>query len=192
MSGFEFFFSFFGLILGLSVVEVITGFGKVLRQRQRMKLGWATPLLAMLVLLDVASFWSVSWTRMQDVEPSYLLLLVGMIIAGIYYLAASLVFPDDLETWPSLDEFYDRHKTYVIGGIWTAKTLSHTALLAVVSGLDGVLAYWKSPFILTVILWVFPLMLAVCLVKNRIANAVMLGLLNLFYIGGVAFLSTPR
>jgi hypothetical protein len=189
MSGFEFFFGFFGLILGLSVVEVLTGFGKVLRRRDRLRLGWVTPLLALFVLLDVASFWSVSWTRMQGVEPSYLLLLIGLAIAGVYYLAASLVFPDDLDAWPSLDEFYDRHKRWVVGGVWTAKTLSHTALLGVVGGVDALRAYWASPFILIVTLWVFPLMAAICLVRNRAANAVMLALLILFYIAGVAFLS---
>jgi len=189
MSGFEFFFGFFGLILGLSVVEVITGFGKVLRRREAIRLGWVTPLLALFVLLDVASFWSVSWTRMQDVEPGYLLLLVGMAIAGIYYLASSLVFPDDLDTWPSLDEFYDRHKRWVIGGVWTAKTLSHTALLGVAGGWGAVQTYWTSPFILIVAVWLFPLMLAICFVRNRTANVVMLALVILFYVGGVAFLN---
>ena len=91
MSGFEFFFSFFGLILGLSVVEVITGFGKVLRRRDRIRLGWVTPLLAVFVLLDVASFWSISWIRMQGVEPSYLLLLIGLMV---------IRSPMPCQTWP--------------------------------------------------------------------------------------------
>ncbi len=121
-------------------------------------------------------------------QPSYLLLLVGLAIAGVYYLAASLVFPDDLDAWPSLDEFYDRHKGWVIGGIWTAKTLSHTALLAVVGGIEGLRVFWTSPSILVVILWIFPLMLATCLVRNRTANTVMLVLLNAFYLIYLAFL----
>lgn len=54
---------------------------------------------------------------MQTVQPSYLLLVVGLMIAGIYYLAARLGLPDDLDAWPSMDEFYDRHKRWVIGGI---------------------------------------------------------------------------
>lgn len=189
MSGFEFFFGFFGLILGLSVVEVITGLGKVLRRRDRIRLGWVTPLLALFVLLDVASFWSISWIRMQGVEPSYLLLLIGLAIAGIYYLAASLVFPDDLDAWPSLDEFYDRHKRWVIGGVWAAKTLSHTALLGVVGGATALQAFWTSPSILIVVLWIYPPMLAICLVRNRAANAVMLAWLILFYVVRLAFLS---
>lgn len=182
MSGFEFFFGFFGLILSLSVVEVITGFGRVLRRREAIRLGWVTPLLALFVLLDVASFWSISWTRMQTVEPSYLLLLIGMAIACIYYLAASMVFPDDLDAWSSLDAFYDRHKRWVMGGIWTAKTLSHTALLGVVGGWQAVSAYWTSPRVLVIALWLFPLMLAICFVRNRTANAVMLALLCSFYL----------
>lgn len=182
MSGFEFFFGFFGLILGLSVVEVLTGLGRILRRRERLRLGYVTPLLALLVLLDVASFWSVSWMRMQQVEPTYLLLLVGLLIAGIYYLAASLVFPDDLDAWPSLDEFYDRHKRWVIGGIWSAKTLSHTVLLVQVGGLEALKTFWISFGSVFVLLWFYPLMLGVCLVSNRTANAVMLALLCLFYV----------
>lgn len=182
MSGFEFFFSFFGLILGLSVVEVITGLGRVLRRRQRLRLGWVTPLLALLLLLDLAAFWSVSWTRMQLVQPTYLLLVVGLMIAGIYYLAATLVFPDDLDAWPSLDEFYDQHKRWVIGGIWSAKTLSHTALLVQVGGTEALRAFWFSKGSLGVLLWLYPLMLGVCIVKNRTVNVAMLAMLCLFFI----------
>lgn len=188
MSGFEFFFGFFGLILGLSVVEVITGLGRVLRRRERLRLGWVTPLLAIVVLLDVASFWSVSWIRMQDVQPTYPLLLVGMVIAGIYFLAASLVFPDDLDAWPSLDEFYDRHKRWVMGGVWTAKTLSHTALLALISGSAAVREYWFSFSSAIVLLWVFPIMLGICLIRNRTVNAVLLGMMASFYLAVMALM----
>ena len=47
MSAFEFFFGFYGLILGLSVVEVVTGFSKVLKQRRRIRIGYLTPMLAL-------------------------------------------------------------------------------------------------------------------------------------------------
>ncbi len=60
MSAFEFFFSFYGLILGLAVVEVLTGFSRAMRARTRIRLGIVTPLLALFILLDLISFWSGS------------------------------------------------------------------------------------------------------------------------------------
>ena len=43
MSAFEFFFSFYGLLLGLSVAAVVGGFANVLHERHRIRFGWLTP-----------------------------------------------------------------------------------------------------------------------------------------------------
>ena len=174
MSAFEFFFGFYGLILGLSVVEVITGFSRILKRRQRIRVGYLIPLLALVVLLDLTSFWSMSWVRYQTIDITLQLLVVGMAIAGAYYLAASMVFPDDFDAWPSLDDYYDKHKAWVIGGIWSAKTASHTILLLVAGKTDAFKAFWTNPALLVLIAPLFALMLAVCLVKNRRANGIML------------------
>ena len=61
MSAFEFFFSFYGLLLGLSVAELVGGFSRVLHERQRVRFGWLTPLLAVFVALDLATFWNQAW-----------------------------------------------------------------------------------------------------------------------------------
>ncbi len=124
MSAFEFYFSFYGLILGLSVVEVVTGLVRTLKQRQRVRIGWLTPMLGLFVLLDLVSFWSMAWSAMQDVEVSYGLLLLGLVIATIYFAAASLVTPDDLEQWPDFGVFYDQHKAYVLTGVLIANLLA--------------------------------------------------------------------
>ena len=133
MSAFEFFFSFFGLILGLSVAEVMTGFARVLKRRKRIEVGYVTPLLAGLLLLDLASFWSNTWGMLQDIQISLQLLVVGVLVAGIYFLAASLVFPDDMDEWPSLNAFYDTHKRWVVGGVWAANMLSGVGFAAFVT-----------------------------------------------------------
>ena len=57
MSDFEFFFSFYGLLLGLSVAEVAQEFSRTLRSRRRIRIGWLTPLLGVVVMLDISSFW---------------------------------------------------------------------------------------------------------------------------------------
>ena len=51
MSAFEFFFSFYGLLLGLSVAELVGGFARVLHEKQRIRFGWLTPMLGIFVLL---------------------------------------------------------------------------------------------------------------------------------------------
>lgn len=182
MSAFEFFFGFYGLILGLSVVEVITGGARILKQRQRIRVGYLTPMLGLVVLLDLSGFWSTSWARYQTIEVTSPLLVVGLAIAGTYYLAASMVFPDDLDAWPSLDHFYDTHKGWVIGGIWLAKTASHTVLLLVTGKTDVLTRFWTQPALLAVVIPMFALMLAVCLVKNHRANGIMLMLIIGSYI----------
>ena len=57
MDAFNFAFSLFAIILGLSLVEVLTGFSRALRHRRVVHLGWLTPLLALFVMLDLTSFW---------------------------------------------------------------------------------------------------------------------------------------
>lgn len=182
MSAFEFFFGFYGLILGLSVVEVITGGARILKQRRRIRVGYLTPMLALVVLLDLSGFWSTSWVRYQGIEVSSFLLVVGLAIAGTYFLAASLVFPEDLDAWSSLDDFYDTHKAWVIGGIWLAKTASHTLLLLVTGKTDVLISFWTSPPLLAVVIPLFALMLAVSLVKNHRANGIMLLLIISAYL----------
>jgi hypothetical protein len=46
MSAFEFFFSLFGLILGLAIATIAGGMSDVLRERKRIPIGWLTPLMA--------------------------------------------------------------------------------------------------------------------------------------------------
>lgn len=61
MSNFDFVFTLFGLLLGLSLAEVLGGFGRALQKRRKVRIGWLTPLLGLVVLLDVSSFWLVAW-----------------------------------------------------------------------------------------------------------------------------------
>lgn len=60
MSDFEFFFSFYGLILGLSVAEIASGIARTVHERGEVRVGWLTPMLAVFVSLDVAGFWVVA------------------------------------------------------------------------------------------------------------------------------------
>ena len=114
MSAFEFFFSFYGLLLGLSIAVIATGLATAIQHRRKIRIGWLTPLLALFVGLDIASFWDFAWTIFRDIPFSYGLLVTGLFIALVYFIAASLVFPHDIEDGLSLDDHFWANKKLVL------------------------------------------------------------------------------
>ena len=124
MDSFSFVFSLFGLLMGLALAEVISGLGTVIEARHRMRVGWLTPLLALLIAFDLTSFWMVAWQVRAGIPVNFLSLMVGLLIFGIYYLIAQLAFPDDLERWPDLDAYYWQHKRVLLGGIYTCNLVA--------------------------------------------------------------------
>ncbi|HEX4738663.1 MAG TPA: hypothetical protein VH331_13985 [Allosphingosinicella sp.] len=118
MTHFEFVFSLFGLLLGLSLAEVLGGAVRTLKARRRVRVGWLTPLLGLFVMLNLVSFWMGAWNAQALIPVAYPALLIGLVIAGLYYMAASLVFPEDPDKWPDFDAYYFEHRRQVLGGIW--------------------------------------------------------------------------
>lgn len=174
MSAFEFFFGFYSLILGLAVVEVVSGFSKALRSGGPVRLGYCTPLLALFILLDLVQFWNDTWFGYQNVGVNPAVLTVALGTASIYYLAASLIFPDRTEEWGDIDAYYDRHKRQVIGAS-IAANLTAGFVLPVIAGLkEEVQESYSFGFLIFVIVWLTPL-LGAMFMKNRRINGVLLG-----------------
>jgi hypothetical protein len=117
VQGFEFVFSLFALLLGLSLAEVLSGFAKALRHRRVVHLGWLTPLLAIFVMLDLTFFWDWTWTARDDIQPRAGVLVIGLFVAGLYYLAASVIFPADVREHADFDAHYFQHRRQVLGAI---------------------------------------------------------------------------
>lgn len=126
MDSFEFAFSLFGLVLGLSVAEIVSGFARVLRERQAIRLGWLTPLLGLLLFVDLVTFWTGAWALRSQMSVDFETLLLLTTVAAIYFLSASLVFPRTLPEWPDLDAFFLRHKGQVMAGVIAANLLMQT------------------------------------------------------------------
>ncbi|WGM29996.1 hypothetical protein [Brevundimonas sp. NIBR11] len=186
MSTFEFFFSFYGLILGLSVAVVLSGFTNTLKQRRRVRIGWLSPLLAVFVLIDIASFWIGAWGAMQDVPIRLFVLVLGLVAAGSYHVAAAMIFPDDFEAWPDLDAYFDSHKQWVMGGVITASLIAFEAMPWLTgSTVAEMLARYTSPAMLMNLFFIGAC-LVVAMNRNRRLNLAMLVIL-LFYYAYVAF-----
>jgi hypothetical protein len=115
MTGFEFVFSLFGLLLGICVAEVLGGLGRALEHREDVSIGWLTPMLGSFVLLDLTTYWYVVWMERGNVPITPLTLLLGTALAAAYYLASYLIFPDDMKRYPDLDVHFMRVRRIVLG-----------------------------------------------------------------------------
>jgi hypothetical protein len=130
MSGFDFVFALFSLLLGLSIAEILGGFAGIMKLHARERAGIATgvrtgrlvPLLAVLVLLNQLSFWMVAY-HVRDTLPFSILTLLGtLVVVGGYYLFAVLIFPDSIELWPDFDAYYDQHNRFILAGMFLLNT----------------------------------------------------------------------
>jgi hypothetical protein len=136
MSIFEFVFSLFGLVLGLSLAEVLAGFARTVQARKRTRMGALTPLLGLLLIIDLVSFWTGAWRERDAIGVTLEPLLFATLIAGIYYVAASLVFPPDDEAWPDLDAHFMEHKPVVVAAVIGCNLLMMLARAFVHGGVD--------------------------------------------------------
>src|SRR6202000_264827 len=97
---FSFFFGFYGLMLGLAVTELLNGFGKLVRAGEVRKLGWQTGLLAVFLLIVIIATWIDAWESLRGVSLDIAGLWAPVLIAILYYLASTIVFPEHPAQWP--------------------------------------------------------------------------------------------
>lgn len=133
MSGFEFIFSLFGLLLGLALAEGLGGLARALKSSHKVRIGWPTALLGLFVSCDVVTFWMYGWAVRDLIPVSWPTLFGGFVVTAIYFVAASLIFPSEPEDWDDLDAHFDRHRRKVLGGV----LIANIALLATVIALSG-------------------------------------------------------
>ncbi|WGM31292.1 hypothetical protein [Brevundimonas sp. NIBR11] len=137
MSAFEFFFSFYGLLLGLSVAELVGGFSRVLHERQRVRFGWRTPLLALFVAMDVATFWSQAWTIFRGAPFNLALLFIGLVVAATFYVAASVTFPrvtaEGVDERIDLNDHFWAHRRLIFSCILAANVIIGVIFVALMS-----------------------------------------------------------
>lgn len=179
MDRFEFYFSFYGLLLGLSVAEVAGGCANAVGARKLIRLGWLTPLLAIFVLLDISSFWIQAWRVRHQAAITYPAIFIGLAVALAYYLAAALVFPRQLSEWSDLDEHYTAHKKHVLGGVLFANLVVTGIAIAYRPEIIGQLGSAQD------LLYFSPL-IALFFTRRKLIDAALLAALIIFYIAGAA------
>lgn len=143
MDGFEFFFTLFGLLLGFSLIEVISGFGRAIESKvlgvqvrgaARTHIGWLSPLLGLFVAFNLVSFWTAAWALREVIPVHYLALLFGLMVTGGYYLAAILVFPPQIPRGANLNDHYFLTKRWVLAIVILANILGATGIALIGHG----------------------------------------------------------
>ncbi|AYV45510.1 hypothetical protein CFHF_00150 [Caulobacter flavus] len=133
MDPFEFFFSFYGLLLGFSVAELVGGFARLLHERRTVRFGYLTPLLALFVAIDIASFWNQAWVIFRPAPYNYALLIVGLAVASTFYVAATQVFPRELKPGEDLDDHFWARKRLVLLSVMGANLLIAALFVGLIS-----------------------------------------------------------
>jgi hypothetical protein len=131
MQEFDYALTLFGLLLGLALTEALGGLARALKSRRRVKIGWPTALLGILVACDVVTFWVFGWQMRAHITASWPMMFAGFIVTGIYYVAASLIFPE------TADEDHEHHfevnYRFVLAGV----LVCNAALFAWVASIVG-------------------------------------------------------
>ena len=117
MSDFEGLFGLLSLMFGLIVAELAIKSADAIDSHAERPIGILTPALTFLVLTDVTSFWLWVWGARKVLQINWSTVFGGVLLAFVYFLAASLVFPRTSRGWPNLDEHYWYRKRLVAAGM---------------------------------------------------------------------------
>ncbi|BDI61128.1 hypothetical protein [Qipengyuania nanhaisediminis] len=185
MTDFEFIFVFYALLLGLSMVELLSGFGRTLEnefeteaQDRAFKIGWLTPILGFFVMLDLLSFWVIAWVMRDLVAVTPAMLLGVMAFTGAYYLAARLVFPTAPERFQDLDTHFFRVRRTIMGILITLVLAQWAFILSIPRLAEAMM----TPLGIGLTLLLIALMAGVMIVRNRHIQAILLVALIVRYL----------
>ena len=150
MDRFSFFFAFYGLILGLGVAELLSGFAAMVRAHALKKLEAQTALPALLTFVLIVATWVDTFTMERSITLNFGDLWAPILLATFYYLAAAVLFPRDPGQYSQLRTYFDAHRKFVIGMLFAAELVDFYAnsswLLEVHAHRPGFFWGWLVPY----------------------------------------------
>ncbi|MCL6677995.1 hypothetical protein LZ519_01485 [Sphingomonas sp. RG327] len=179
MDSFSYFITFYSLILGLALTELLGGFAHMVRAKALKKLEPQTALLALFILVDICSTWVDGWLSLKDVTVNFAGLWAPVLLAICFYLAAAVVFPHDDSDHERLADYYRERKRFVVGLLLAGEMLIHVTYLHVfqdrIAHHPGVFWLWTIPYNVAI----EATMVALLIVRSKRANVALLLLLLL-------------
>jgi lysylphosphatidylglycerol synthetase-like protein (DUF2156 family) len=134
MTAFEFVFPLFGLLVGLSFAEMLAGLARALKSKRDVHVGWLTPLLGTLILINLTMFWQGAWEVRDVAAPTSVSLLLILAVGGGYFLAASMIFPTPGAEVRDLDEHFMDNRGVALLAIAACNLLYFVLIAAVAAG----------------------------------------------------------
>lgn len=124
MSGFEYLFTFYGLLLGIAVANVATGFADMWRGHAEVRPGTLIPLLGGFLLIAASHQWVSFWggREVLTMGPGTLLICIG--VALPYIFASQAMRPRNEAEWKSLDEYYLAHRRILLTSVMLPPVVS--------------------------------------------------------------------
>ena len=144
MTSFEFVFSLFSILLGLALAQILRGFADVVEAGKRIRVGWPTFLMALVVMSDLTLFWRVVWQARGDMPDTSTALFVTLVISSLYYFAAVLVFPRKIAGRSELDTHFLAQKGRVLGCLLAANLIAYAARYALMGRESFAVLSWVA------------------------------------------------
>lgn len=197
MTGFDFIFALFSLVLGLAFAEVLGGFATVMKLHARaragkakdIRVGWLVPMLAMLVTLNQLNVWMMAYGVRDTLQLNNVTLLAVLVIVGAYYLFSVMVFPDDPADWPDFDQWYDSNNRLILSGLFAINLVMQIASAHYrppPSPAEAAVFAAEGPVLLALIasVWLMQILLfALIFVRGRRLNVALLATLLVLMVG---------
>jgi len=182
LDAFSYFITFYSLILGLALTELLGGFAHMVRAKALRKLEPQTALLALFILVDICSTWVDTWISLKHVSVDMASLWAPVLITICLYLAASVVFPHDDADHERLADYYRERKRFVVGLLLAVEMLIHVTYWPIfelrIAHQPELFWLWTVPYNLAI----EASMVALMFVRSRRANLALLILLLLLII----------
>jgi len=179
MSVFEYIFSLYSLLLGLALAHLLSGLAKVVEAPGKVRLGWPTALLALLMMSSLTIFWEIAWRARGAVPDNSAALFGSLIICGLLYFAAVLVLPSDAAQRKDLDDHFFNEKGKVLGCLLLANILAYGSRYALMGWSSFAYFSWADWLELSLFLVACAAGIFVTARKPIIAILALLLLLNL-------------
>ena len=179
MDRFSLFFAFYGLILGLALTEILSGFGHLVRTRSLHRMEAQTALLAVFGFVAITTVWIDAFTTLPQVQLTFRSLWPPILTGTCYYLGATVIFPSNSADFDRLAEYYAERKRFVITMFFACELLAtYMALPLIKAGYrDAPAATWF--YYLPFNLLLKGSYIAVFFARSRTANLVWLAILIL-------------
>lgn len=110
MSQFEYITIFVSILLALAVAEVLAGLGRLIREREHVRIYWVHVAWMLLMILSVTQSWWVIWNLRGHEFTNFFEFLAVVVPRFIWVLVAFLLSPPLTSGRPfDLREYYFRH-----------------------------------------------------------------------------------